>query len=367
MRGNELHIRETESIKDALKKLDRTAEKVLLVVDSSGRLLGAISDGDVRRYILSGRSLEGDIAGIYNKKPLYLRKDDFTLEQARKTLLKNKVELVPIVDGKDKVVDFITWSQAFSENGIKKIAVKPRKLDVPVVIMAGGRGTRLEPFSKILPKPLVPVGDKPIIELIIDNFRGCGIREYFIVLNYKGDMVRSYLDNVEDKDYATKYIIEEEYLGTVGGLKLIGKDLGDTFIVSNCDVMVRADMAEVVKFHKEKKAVLTALSSIQHHVVPYGVVSFREGGEVINIHEKPEYTFTINTGVYVLDRSALSRIPDRTNFDMTDLIAKLIHEKDKVVTYPVNENDYIDIGRWEEYKKAIGKFHAFLGEGGTNV
>lgn len=352
MTVNDIFIFERESIKEALKKLDNTAEKVLLVVENGNRLLGTLTDGDIRRSLLKGESLSNGIGNAYNRKPVYLTRSSFSIEKAKDTLIKDKLELIPVLDNKGRVVDFITWSQAFSTSD--KSAHEKEKIDIPVVIMAGGKSTRLEPFTKILPKPLIPIGDKPIIEIIIDEFKKYGVDEYFIILNYKGEMIESYFNNI-DKDYRVKYIRESEFGGTAGGLKLLEKEIGDIFIVSNCDVIVKADFKEVLDFHKSTKASLTVLSSIKHYKIPYGIVKFKEGGEVVDVLEKPEYTFTINDGVYFMNRECLKYMNDGHYFEMTDLIRCLIKNGRKAVTYPVNENDYIDVGQWEEYKKALEK------------
>ncbi|MEW5743970.1 MAG: nucleotidyltransferase family protein [Nitrospirota bacterium] len=354
MLQKEMLITETESIKDTLKQLDRCAEKVLLVVDKRGRLLGAITDGDIRRYILAGKSLDTDISEVYNRKPTFIRKSEFSTKEAKKILIKRKIELLPVVDDDNKVVDFVTWKEVFSEDTNGKST--SRKLCVPVVIMAGGKGTRLEPFTTILPKPLIPIKDKPIIEIIIDKFRDFGIKDYYLTLNYKGEMIEAYFKHI-DKDYTLHYVWEEDFWGTGGSLKLLEDEIADTFIVSNCDVIVKADFEEVVHLHKKQNASMTVLSSIQHYKIPYGVINFKNGGRITDILEKPEYTFTINTGVYVLSREVLRYIPERSHFDMTDLMTCLLKHHKKVVTYPVNENEYVDIGQWEEYRRAVDKLH----------
>lgn len=349
-------IRETESVKDALKKLDKSAKKVLLVVNGRNQLLGTITDGDIRRYILSGKSLENDIKEVYNKKSVFITKGDFSIDLARELLIKNKIELLPIVDKENKIIDFATWDQVFSER--KADVYEVSKINIPVVIMAGGKGARLEPFTTVLPKPLIPIGDKPIIEIIMDEFKKWGTTEYYVTLNHKGDMIEAYFKNIE-KDYRIKYIREKTFLGTAGSLKLLKGKISGDFIVSNCDVIVKANFAEVVDFHKKQGAALTILSSIQHYEIPYGVIKSKEEGEVVDIIERPEYTFTINAGVYILAKECLEHIPEKTPFAMTDLIKSLIKNNKKVAMYPVNENDYIDIGQWEEYKKAIEKLQLF--------
>jgi dTDP-glucose pyrophosphorylase len=348
-------IAETETIKDVLKKLETTAERVLLVTDEKNRLLGTLTDGDVRRYLLLGKSLDDTVKDCYFKSPTFVRLGEFSLDEVKAIFLKKKIDLIPILDFDDTVIDYIVWNQAFEDKSKPK---RKGKINVPVVIMAGGKGTRLEPFTKILPKPLIPVNDKPIIEVIIDEFRRQGGKQYYLVLNFKAEMIEAYFSGVE-KDYDLKYLRENEFLGTAGGLKILNGAIIDDFIVSNCDVIVKADFQQVIALHKNQKAAMTVLSSIQHHKIPYGVINFREKGLVTDIMEKPEYTMTINTGVYVLSREALAFIPDNEYFDMTDLIRTLIENGRKVVTYPVNGNEYIDIGQWDEYRQAVDKLQQF--------
>lgn len=346
----EICISEADPIKDALKKLNTSGKRVLLVVDNDNRLNGTISDGDIRRYILSGKSLDDSIKDAYNKNSFYIKKSHFSIEAAKKIFLQRTIELIPIVDEYKTVVDYITWDKAFYEDEKRKPA--KGKIDVPLVIMAGGKGERLDPFTKIFPKALIPIGDKPIIEIIIDEFRQYSVNNIYLTLNHKAEMIESYFNNLE-KDYKVNFVREKDYLGTIGSLKLLEKIIGDIFIVSNCDVIVKANFKEVIRHHKEKKALLTVVSSIQYHKIPYGVIKFKNGGEVIDIEEKPEYTFTINAGVYVMNKEVLDFVPDGSCFHMNELIGALIKNNKKVITYPVNENDYIDIGQWDVYHKAV--------------
>lgn len=352
MKKTDIFINENASIIEALKKLDKTAEKVLIVAGKDQKLMGAVTDGDIRGYILKGKKLTNGIKDVYNSNPFYIKKEDYTPEAVKDILLKNKIELLPVVDGDKRVIDFVTWSQAFSSEESR--IHKGEKIDVPVLIMAGGKGTRLEPFANIFPKALIPIGDKTVIELIIDKFKEQGVNKFYLMLNYKGELIEAYFNSLE-KDYSVKYVKENKFMGTIGGLSLLKKNIEDIFIVSNCDVMVKANFSEVIKFHKEQKASMTILSSIKHYRIPYGVVNFKTGGKVVNIMEKPEYTFSINAGVYIFNKELLRLIPKNSYFDMTDLIKLLLKKKERVVTYPVNENDYIDIGEWEEYRKAIEK------------
>lgn len=356
MLREELLIPENTFIKDALKKLDKTAKKVLLIVDNEKRLLGTLTDGDIRRYILSGRSLENDIKEVFNKDPVFLREEEFSLATAKKIILEKKIELLPILDKKDKIVDFLSWNELFSE---KKHPKKRKILNIPVIIMAGGKGTRLDPFTKILPKPLIPIGDKPIIEIIIEEFKMQGVNQFFVTLHHKSEMIEAYFNGIE-KDYNIKFIKEKVALGTAGSLKLFESYSDDIFIVSNCDVLIRSGYEKFVNYHKENKALITILSPIKYFKIPYGVIKFKKGGKVEAIDEKPEYTFTVNSGVYIMNKESLRFIPKNSFYNMTDLIETLLNNNRKVMMYPVNEKDYIDIGQWEEYKKAIERLQFLI-------
>ncbi|MBF0547080.1 MAG: CBS domain-containing protein [Candidatus Riflebacteria bacterium] len=351
---NKYQIREHETVQEALKKLSLNGKKVLLVVDSENRLLGTLSDGDIRTFILSGQSLRLRITEIYNKNPISLKQENYSLNEVRHLLVTNVIELIPIVDEHNKVVDFVSWDKAFSEEPHLLQKNFKHKIHVPVIIMAGGKGTRLEPFTKVFPKPLIPVGEKPVVEIIIEEFRKYQVNDFFMTLNYKGDMIVSYFNSVE-KEYNLKFVWEKEFLGTAGSLKLLSHDLRGDFIVSNCDIIVKANFEDVIKFHKSNGSALTIISSMQSYKIPYGVIRFKKGGKVQGIQEKPEYTFTINTGVYVLNKRILKYIPSDTPFDMPNLIDVLLEKNEKILMYPINEGAYIDIGQWDEFQKAAKK------------
>jgi dTDP-glucose pyrophosphorylase len=350
-------IPEKSTIVEALKSLDKAKTKALLVVASGKILKGTISDGDIRRFILRGGKLEAMLDGVYNKKPIYLRQHEFTLPIAKEIMIKNEIGLLPVIDNNDMVTDSIIWEQIFSTEDRPNSVSNP--IDVPVIIMAGGKGTRMAPFTQVLPKPLVPIGDRTIVEIIIEEFEKFGIKRFYLTLNYRGEMIEAYFKSIEKKMDIT-FLWEKNFLGTAGSLKLLeGRENIETFIVSNCDIIVKADYSEVVHFHKQNNASLTVISSIQHHTIPYGVVEFQNGGEIKSITEKPELNFSINTGVYILDKECLLYLSKDSHMDMTTLITTLMENGKKVFTYPVKEGDYIDIGEWDEYRKAVEKMRMF--------
>ena len=334
------------TVKDAMKKLDLIEFKILFIVGDNSVLKGSITDGDVRRYILNNGSLDSSVENACNRDPFYLM-SGFDEEKAKKDMAYYKILFAPVVDGNNSVKNIFTLSDHSRITDKHNTSLS----DIPVVIMAGGKGTRMEPFTNVLPKPLIPIENKTMVEHIINGYQRYDINDFFLTVNYKGNLIEAYFNGIE-KDYNVSFLRETEFLGTASSLKLM-KDVPDTFIVSNCDIIVKADYADVIDFHKKSGSVLTVLSSIQHQTIPYGVVEFENGGKVTNIEEKPEYSISVNTGVYILDKKAWEYIPDNSFFHMTHLIEKLIQENHIVMTYPVNENDYKDVGQWEEYNKNI--------------
>ena len=345
-------IHPDETIKNAMKKLNETAQKTLLVVDENKRLLGTLTDGDIRRFVLKYGHLEGKVKDVYNPNPISLVEGSFTAEDVKNIFLGKKVELIPITDKKGVVKGYISWNEFFKDSkGFQYLKFKG-KLDIPVVIMAGGKGTRLKPFTKVFPKPLIPIGEKPMIEAIVDHFKNFGVKKFFVIINYKGYLIETYFNGIE-RDYEVEFIREKEFLGTAGSLKLLeGKIKGD-FIVSNCDILVNADFTEVLDFHRRNEAFFTSVTAFQHYKIPYGVVKTKPNGFVEDIEEKPEYVFQINTGVYILNDKVLNYIKPDEYLDMPILIKRLIEDGKKVLAYPVQQSQYVDFGQWDEYKKAL--------------
>ena len=344
---------------DAMKRLDETGYRVLLVVDDKRRLLGVLTDGDLRRYILRTGQLDGRLQDAYNPHPIFLTQANFSEARAKRVLLEHHIDVLPIVDDMGRVVDIVTWADLFGRDVPREVPPEER-IHIPVVIMAGGRGTRLQPFTHVLPKPLIPVGEKPIVEHIMDHFHRYGVEQFYLTLNYKGEMIEAYFRGRRDLPYRVEFVWEEDFWGTAGSLKLLEDRIQDDFIVSNCDVIVRAHYGHVLRHHRERRAALTSLTSIQHHRIPYGVVHIREGGEITGLEEKPEYTFPINTGVYVINPRALAYIPERQAFDMTDLINALLRARQRVLAYPVSERDFVDVGQWDAYREAARKLSWLL-------
>ncbi len=345
---SQIQIQPTFSIKEALKRIDATGLRILFVCDKDGCLIGSLSDGDIRRRVLKKGSMREKVISCFNRDPVCVAKGPQIREAARKIMLEKTIDVIPVVDTGKRIADVILWQDVFQEE-----CRHTNELNVPVVIMAGGKGERLDPFTRILPKPLIPVGERPIIEIIIDKFRQKGVNVFYITLNYKGKMVKTYFDSI-GKPYIVRYLWEKEFLGTAGSLKLLPSSIGDPFIVSNCDIIVSADYMDLVRFHQKQNNMLTVVGSLQHYKIPYGLVYFERNGRMRRIREKPEFDFTVNTGMYVVSSKALAYIPKNRKFDMTDFIQDLLRHKQNVGVYPVSQKSYIDVGQWEEYRNNTG-------------
>jgi len=339
-------------IKEALKRLNDTAEKVLLVVDENNILLGTLTDGDIRRYILKTGTIEGIVESTYNPKPIYALEGQLE-DEIKSMIFKNKVEILPVVNDKKQVIGFHRWTD-FYEREIEDYSPS-EKLDIPVVIMAGGKGTRLDPFTRVLPKALVPFKEKTISEHIIDSFKKFGVQKFYFTLNFKGRVIESYFNSIQ-KDYEIEFIWEEEFLGTAGSLSLLIDKINSDFFVTNCDILLNVNYNKVYKYYKEVDAFFASITSIRHYAIPYGIVYTGEQSIIKKIEEKPEHIFQINTGVYLLNKEVLDYISENTYIDMPQLIDRLLEENKKVIAYPINEKDYIDIGQWEEYRKFMKIF-----------
>jgi NDP-sugar pyrophosphorylase family protein len=244
------------------------------------------------------------------------------------------------------ITDIIFGDQDVNFTADKEGSLK----DVPVVIMAGGKGTRLYPYTRILPKPLIPIGDVPIMERIIDGFTSYQVGEFFITVNYMKSMIKSYFEDISP-EYHLHYVEEEKPLGTGGSLGLIKPGFDRPFFVTNCDILVQANLADIYKQHVEEKNAITIVTSLKKVVVPYGVLDVSSGGRVESIREKPSDSYFINTGMYVINPEMMNLIPDDTFYHMTQLIEDAISKEYKVGIYPITEDAFLDMGEIEELQK----------------
>ena len=339
------------TIRDAMMALDKTAEKLLLVVDGNRKLMGTLSDGDLRRSILNGMELTSAIGESYHKEPIVLHEISFTEEEAKKTMLKHTIGLLPIVNEQGQVVKYITWEQVFGDGK----SSKKKTLTAPVVIMAGGKGTRLDPFTKVLPKPLVPIRDKPVIEHIIERFSDAGVTDFRITVNYKSRILKAYFEETE-AEYSVRFVDETEPLGTAGSLKFLEGEFDKPFFVTNCDVIIDADYADLYAFHIKKGYDISLVASTKRYIIPYGTCVLNGDGHLGHIKEKPEYDFLVNTGLYIVNPQILKFIPKDKVYHITDLIEDVKGQGMKIGVYPISEESWVDVGQWGEFKKALQSF-----------
>lgn len=337
------------SLKKAIGQMKEIGEKVLFVISDAGALIGALSDGDVRKWILTERSLDVSVEEVFNKKPIYVN-ENYELAHVKKIMLDFKITNIPVVNAENQIVHVLNWDQVF-RNGI----VRPQsKIDIPVVIMAGGKGKRLAPFTHVLPKPMIPIGDKTIIEIIMDKFHGYGVNEFFVSVNHMAPLIKAYLLNMIGH-YTISYIEEDKPLGTAGSLRLLLDHPDKQFFVTNCDIIIESDLADIVTHHNEEAYDMTLVVSQMNYEIPYGICNIVNGGQLAGITEKPSYNFFVNTGMYIINRSVLELIPENTNFDIPEVIKAAQENQLSVGVFPVDEKSWIDVGQWEEYHKAINR------------
>ena len=340
------------TIRQAMKKLSQYGKKCLVIIDETQTLLGTLSDGDLRKAILNGFMPGDSINKIYQSKPMVLFEGKYKHDEAKKLFLKNMFDLIPVVDDEGKLREVLHWETVLN-NGRKKIP--KNKLKAPVVIMAGGRGARLEPFTKVLPKPLVPINDKPIIEHIIKRFTDIGCLDFHLTVNYKGKILKAYFEELQP-EYDVTFIDENEPLGTAGSLYYLNNKFDKPFFVTNCDIIIKTDYESLYKFHHKGGYDITLVASDKEFIIPYGTCELNGDGHLSHINEKPKYDFLINTGLYVLNPDILTLIPVNKFYHITHLIEDAKKQGKKVGVFPIDDDAWIDIGQWAEYKIAIDKF-----------
>jgi CTP:phosphocholine cytidylyltransferase-like protein len=284
-----------KSIREAIEQLNENGLQILLVVDSEKVLLGTVTDGDIRRSLLNNITLDKPITRIMNKNPKFVYEGE--TDKARALIVKHKLKTIPVLDTLKRVVDLVLIADIIEQK--EQYSLKSNQ----VFIMAGGKGSRLDPFTKILPKPLIPVGDKPIIEIIMNSFCKYGFNNFIISLNYKAEIIKLYfLENTNG--FNVSYTQEEIPLGTAGALRLAKDRLNETFIVSNCDVIIDVDFDKLLTFHKHNKNFATVVGVVKHMQIPYGVIEVKDN-KLHHMTEKPEYDFVINSESMFLNRRSL--------------------------------------------------------------
>lgn len=345
---------ENESIRNSIKKMDIEHVNFLAVVNSKKKIIGVFTMGDFRRYVLKGLDINENISRIINKKFKFLEEGFSTVQAIGIFNRDGSINDLPVICKNGKLIDVVYRNEYVKD--LKKSLANNKLKNIPVVIMAGGKGKRMDPFTRILPKSLIPIRNEPIIKIIMDKFKNFGFSKFQISINDKAQMIKSYFyDN--DLPYKVKFIEEHEPLGTAGSLSKIEDKYNGSIFVSNCDIVINTDYKAIHDFHIAGSYDLTLVASMRHYKIPYGVCELDKKGKLKKIKEKPEYDFLVNTGVYIVESSLLKLIPKDAYFDMTDLISKARENSFKIGVFPVSQESWFDIGQWSEYSKNVDKIN----------
>lgn len=335
-------ISEEFTVSQAVRAIDEGKRKVVFCLRGD-RLSGCFTDGDMRRYILRDGDMRKPVSQAMNPEPI-----SFPLsreEEARNFIRNSGTVAVPILDGRGSVVRIFFRGD---DTSIVRLLPEP----VPLVVMAGGKGTRLYPFTKILPKPLIPIGETPILDQIINRFGQCGVKDVYLVLNHKRNMIKAYYNEAR-LPYNIRFAEEEQPLGTGGGLALLRGEIKGTFFLSNCDCLLDMDYLCMYEYHKTHKNAMTMVVAAKNMGLPYGVVELDERGDLRTIREKPEYSFLVNTGIYVMEPEVMEFIEENERIDVPDLAKRLMAAGRRVGGYPITEKSWLDMGQFSEMKTMI--------------
>lgn len=331
---------------ETMKAMDAKKVKVLFVFNQDF-FEGLVTIGDIQRAIINNVSLSEPVSRILNKKKIYgyvSEGKDVIKDKMRKM----RAEVMPILDDKGTLVDVWFWNNVFNTTEEPERS----KIDLPVVIMAGGKGTRLKPITNVIPKPLVPVGDKTILEVIMDQFESIGCHKFYMSVNYKADMMKYYLSQLEHK-YDVEFFMEDKPLGTIGSVSLLKGKINTPFFVSNCDSINEQDYRDVWDYHVKNRNDMTIVTMVKSFTIPYGVIETGADGLMTALKEKPEQTYQVNTGVYILNPELIDEIPEGEFFHITHLMEKVQARGGRVGCFPVSEHSWRDMGEWKEYLRMI--------------
>lgn len=339
-------IQNTMTVLQALKKMDEAKVKMLFVFDNE-QFISILTIGDIQRAIIKGVNMDVSITTILDTKKTFASLDE-SKDVIRDKMLRLRAECMPVVDNEGNLVDVYSWKEMFNYSE----ADHRKKINLPVVIMAGGKGTRLKPITNVIPKPLVPVGDKTILEVIMDQFEAIGCKKFYMSVNYKADMMEFYLSQLDHK-YDIEFFMEDKPLGTIGSVSLLKGKIATPFFVSNCDSINEQDYRDVYDYHISNNNDMTIVTMVKSFKIPYGVIETGEDGLMQSLREKPEHTYMVNSGVYILNPDLIDEIPQGEFFHITHLMEKVKARGGRVGCFPVSENAWHDMGEWPEYLKMI--------------
>ena len=341
-----LTVSVTASLMDTIEAINSGAKQIALVVDA-GKLVGTVTDGDIRRGLLRGLGLQLPVTEVMNKSPQTASVDD-DARAVMTAAIARSIHAVPVVDASSHLVGLLTDEDL----------LHAAEISTPVVLMAGGKGVRLYPLTKDVPKPMLKIGEMPILEIIIRKLHAQGFRNIYISVNYLADVIREHIKDGAWLGVNVTYLEESQPLGTAGALSQLAGSLGEPFLVMNSDLLTNADLAQLVKFHKKHDAKATLGVREYTFQVPYGVVNINDH-VVESISEKPVHRSMVSAGIYVLDPWALNLIPAGEYCDMPTLLDSVREEGEKVVAFPIHES-WLDIGRHDDLNEARNNLEHWL-------
>lgn len=339
-------ISANDTILHALRMMDGQRTKLLFVIDDD-KFDCILTIGDIQRAIIRQANLNDTVSTILDRNKIYASSEE-SLDHIKEVMFKELIDCMPVLNEKGEIIDVLFWHDVFTET----VAENRPKIDLPVVIMAGGKGTRLKPITNVIPKPLVPVGDKTILEVIMDQFESIGCHKFYMSVNYKADMMKYYLSQL-DHHYDIEFFMEDKPLGTIGSVSLLKGRITTPFFVSNCDSINEQDYRDVWDYHVNNHNDMTIVTMVKSFKIPYGVIETGEDGLMTALKEKPEQTYQVNTGVYILNPELIDEIPEGEFFHITHLMEKVKIKGGRVGCFPVSEQSWKDMGEWPEYLKMI--------------
>jgi len=332
-------ILQSRSVREALIKLDSLAsDAILFVVDNDNKLLGSLTDGDLRRGFIRGLDFNNQLCDFVQTSPKYILANSYSIDKLE-VFKANHFKVVPIVNDNHIIVDILNFR------------LQSTIIPADAVLMAGGEGKRLRPLTETTPKPLLKVGEKPIIEYNIDRLQKVGIKNVNLSINYLGDQLVDYFGDGAKRNLNIRYVRENKPLGTIGSILLVENFEHEDILVMNSDLLTNIDYADFFKTYKDSEADMAVAATSYQVDIPYGVLEVNDLNIVKSLKEKPRYTYFSNAGIYIIKRDLLKMIPEDQFFDITDLINRIIEMNLKLITYPIN-GYWLDIGKHEDFKKA---------------
>ena len=341
-------LSEDVTLRESVKKLDELGVGIVICVDENENVMGILTNGDFRKLILKGANLNDKLKNFRNKYFTYLE-SDYTKDDVHFILQNKKIDQIPVLNNK-KLTDIIFRNEYV--NPLKNRKFTDSTLPLSVVIMAGGLGTRMLPITKIIPKPLMQIGDYSIIETIIAKYSISNVNRFYISVNYKANMIKSYIKDLQ-LSKPIEYLEEQKPLGTIGALYQLNTKVQNTILLTNCDTLIYEDVNRIYNEHKQKESKITIIGTLKHVPISYGVCKTKSNGSLVCIDEKPNIDFLINTGTYFIEPDVLKYIPANAKYDAVDLINRLLSLNLNIDVYPTSNNNWVDLGQMNNYNNYI--------------